>query len=92
MLQTMFVLDAFGNCDKVGPSFRITQKVVNEGFENLLFVIHRRLLWKSLFIYDSISYINLGRPLAANDYNWDDQRMNFIAASNENFRQCKMPR
>lgn len=88
MLQTMFVLDAFGNCDKVGPSFRITQKVVNEQFENLLFVIHRRLLWRSLFIYDRISYINLGRPLASNEYNWDDQRMNFIA----DFRQSKMPR
>lgn len=63
------------------------RRVVNERFKNPLYVVHRRRLWRSLFICDRISSINLGRPLAANDYDWDDQCMNFIADSKENFRQ-----
>lgn len=81
----------------LGLSIRLAQalglhrKVINEKFNDPVYVTHRRRLWRSLFICDRISSITLGRPLAANDYDWDDQGIHFIADPKENFRlKCQV--
>lgn len=75
---------------RLAQALGLHRKAINEKFDDPVYVTHRRRLWRSLFICDRISSINLGRPLAANDYDWDDHTMNFISDPNENFRlKCR---
>lgn len=71
---------------RLAQALGLHRKAINEKFNDPIYVTHRRRLWRSLFICDRISSINLGRPLAANDYDWDDQTMNSISDPKENFR------
>lgn len=71
---------------RLAQALGLHRKAINEKFNDPLYVTHRRRLWRSLFICDRLSSINLGRPLAANDYDWDDQTMNFISDPKENFK------
>lgn len=71
---------------RLAQALGLHRKAINEKFDDPVYVTHRRRLWRSLFICDRISSINLGRPLEINDYDWDDHGMNFISDPNENFR------
>lgn len=71
---------------RLAQALGLHRKAINEKFDDPVYVTHRRRLWRSLFICDRISSINLGRPLAINDYDWDDHTMNFISDPSENFR------
>lgn len=71
---------------RLAQALGLHRKAINEKFDDQVYVTHRRRLWRSLFICDRISSINLGRPLATNDYDWDDHTINFISDPNENFR------
>lgn len=68
------------------------RKIINEKFENPSYVMHRRRLWRSLYICDRIFSIVLGRPLAISDYDWDDSESHIITDnSDENFRiRCQV--
>lgn len=63
------------------------RKIINEKFKNLSYVMHRRRLWRTLFIVDRIYSIVLGRPLAISNYDWDDSELQELSDDiNENFR------
>lgn len=68
------------------------RKIINEKFTNPSYVMHRRRLWRSLFICDRIYSIVLGRPLAINNYDWDDSELQELSDDvNENFRiRCQV--
>ena len=48
------------------------RKVINDRIENKEVSIHRRRLWRSLYVCDCVSSVNLGRPLMINTYDYDD--------------------
>ncbi|MCP8716302.1 MAG: fungal specific transcription factor domain-containing protein [Asgard group archaeon] len=62
----------------LGTSIRFAQalgmhrKVINDRIENKEVSIHRRRLWRSLYVCDCVSSVNLGRPLMINTYDYDD--------------------
>lgn len=68
------------------------RKIINEKFTNPSYVMHRRRLWRSLFICDRIYSIVLGRPLAINNYDWDDSELQELSDdANEKFRiRCQV--
>ena len=68
------------------------RKIINEKFTNPSYVMHRRRLWRSLFICDRIYSMVLGRPLAINNYDWDDSELQELSDdTNENFRiRCQV--
>ena len=68
------------------------RKIINEKFTNPSYVMHRRRLWRSLFICDRIYSIVLGRPLAINNYDWDDSELQELSDDeNEKFRiRCQV--
>ncbi|CAX42091.1 unnamed protein product [Candida dubliniensis CD36] len=61
-----------GNAIRNAQALGLHRRAVNESFPNPQYVIHRRKLWKTLYICDRISSILLGRPLTISDYDWDD--------------------
>ncbi|RCK58986.1 Filamentous growth regulator 27 [Candida viswanathii] len=48
------------------------RRYINESFTDYNFVVHRRRLYRTLYILDRITSILLGRPLIIDDYDWDD--------------------
>lgn len=48
------------------------RKFINESFKDRSYIVHRRRLFKTLYILDRITSILLGRPLIIDDYDWDD--------------------
>ena len=48
------------------------RKIINDKIENQEISIHRRRLWRSLYVCDCVSSVNLGRPLMINTYDYDD--------------------
>lgn len=61
-----------GNAIRNAQALGLHRRAVNESFPNPQYIIHRRKLWKTLYICDRISSIMLGRPLSISDYDWDD--------------------
>lgn len=50
----------------------LNRKFINESFKDRSYIVHRRRLFKTLYILDRITSILLGRPLIIDDYDWDD--------------------
>ncbi|KAL6451558.1 LOW QUALITY PROTEIN: FGR27 Filamentous growth regulator 27 [Candida maltosa Xu316] len=48
------------------------RRFINESFKDRTYIIHRRRLFKTLYILDRITSVLLGRPLIIDDYDWDD--------------------
>ncbi|KAL6451973.1 FGR27 Filamentous growth regulator 27 [Candida maltosa Xu316] len=48
------------------------RKYINESFKERSYIVHRRRLFKSLYILDRITSVLLGRPLIIDDYDCDD--------------------
>ncbi|ODV61969.1 uncharacterized protein ASCRUDRAFT_139660 [Ascoidea rubescens DSM 1968] len=68
---------------RYAESLGLNKRYANESFSNKGYVLHRRRLWRSLYICDRFSSVNLGRPLSINNIIWDD--MNSIPIQiNEN--------
>ncbi|KAK6458098.1 fungal-specific transcription factor domain-containing protein [Scheffersomyces xylosifermentans] len=61
-----------GSTVRIAQALGLHRKVVNERFGDVKICMHRRRLWRSIFICDRIASINLGRPLSISDYDWDD--------------------
>lgn len=71
---------------RLAQALGIHKKVINKKFNDLLYALHRRRLWRSLFICDRVSSINLGRPLMINNYDRDDQDIDLIFNPEDKFR------
>lgn len=52
----------------------LNRKYVNESFKDTAVVFHRRRLFRSLFIMDTISSVHLGRSMAIREQDWDDMK------------------
>ena len=48
------------------------RRFINESFKDRQYILHRRRLFRSLYMLDRITSILLGRPLIIDDYDWDD--------------------
>ncbi|RCK59300.1 Filamentous growth regulator 27 [Candida viswanathii] len=48
------------------------RRFINESFKDHKYRLHRRRLFRSLYLLDRITSILLGRPLIIDDYDWDD--------------------
>lgn len=48
------------------------RRYINESFKDRKYILHRRRLFRSLYLLDRITSILLGRPLIIDDYDWDD--------------------
>lgn len=65
---------------KLGVAIRHAQgmglhrRFVNESFNDLALVLHRRRIFRSLFIMDSMSSVHLGRSMTIRDQDWDDMK------------------
>lgn len=77
---------------RIAQALGIHRRHINERFNDPSYVNHRRRLFRSLYICDRISSINLGRPLAINDYDCDDFKVTpSIIDSLEQFRsRCQI--
>lgn len=49
------------------------RRYVNESFKDQEYALHRRKLFRSLYIVDRFCAIHLGRSLTINDIEWDDK-------------------
>lgn len=63
-----------GTAIRIGESLGLNRKKVNDSFKDREYALHRRKLWRSLYIMDRISSLSLGRPLTVYNRTWDDIR------------------
>ncbi|KAK6462781.1 zinc finger transcription factor of the Zn(2)-Cys(6) binuclear cluster domain type [Scheffersomyces coipomensis] len=61
-----------GNAIRNAQALGLHRKFINESFRDKDYIMHRRKLWRSLYVCDRVSSILLGRPLLIGDYDWDD--------------------
>ncbi|KAK6200910.1 zinc finger transcription factor of the Zn(2)-Cys(6) binuclear cluster domain type [Scheffersomyces amazonensis] len=61
-----------GTAIRNAQALGLHRKFINESFRDRQYIMHRRKLWRSLYVCDRISSILLGRPLLIGDYDWDD--------------------
>lgn len=61
-----------GTAIRNAQALGLHRKSINESFKNPEYVLHRRKLWRSLYICDRISSIFLGRPLQISHNDWDE--------------------
>ncbi|KAK6454897.1 zinc finger transcription factor of the Zn(2)-Cys(6) binuclear cluster domain type [Scheffersomyces xylosifermentans] len=61
-----------GTAIRNAQALGLHRKFINESFRDKEYIMHRRKLWRSLYVCDRISSILLGRPLLIGDYDWDD--------------------
>jgi len=62
-----------GTAIRYAQGLGLQRRYVNESFEDSGYVLHRRKLFRSLYIMDRFSSIHLGRSLTINDLEWDDR-------------------
>ncbi|ODQ78130.1 hypothetical protein BABINDRAFT_40429, partial [Babjeviella inositovora NRRL Y-12698] len=53
-------------------SLGLNKRDINDSFVNADYTLHRRKLWRSIYINDRILSNLLGRSLGINDHEWDD--------------------
>ncbi|RCK55269.1 Filamentous growth regulator 27 [Candida viswanathii] len=63
---------SLGTAIRFAQALGMHRKVINDRIENREISIHRRRLWRSLYVCDCVSSVNLGRPLMINTYDYDD--------------------
>lgn len=68
---------ALGCAIRHAQTLGLHRKYVNESFTDKDYIIHRRKLWRSLYICEKASSILLGRPFIISDNDWDDSSDNF---------------
>ncbi|EAZ63935.2 zinc finger transcription factor of the Zn(2)-Cys(6) binuclear cluster domain type [Scheffersomyces stipitis CBS 6054] len=61
-----------GTAIRNAQALGLHRKFINESFRDREYIMHRRKLWRSLYVCDRSSSILLGRPLLIGDYDWDD--------------------
>ncbi|KAI5951290.1 hypothetical protein KGF54_004364 [Candida jiufengensis] len=61
-----------GNAIRIAQALGLHRQCINSRIENVDIKTHRRRLWRSLYVCDCVSGVNLGRPLMINDYDYDD--------------------
>ncbi|KGU29544.1 hypothetical protein MG7_01609 [Candida albicans P34048] len=61
-----------GSAIRLAQALGMHRKIINDKIENQEISIHRRRLWRSLYVCDCVSSVNLGRPLMINTYDYDD--------------------
>lgn len=71
---------AIRNAQSIG----LHRRFINESFNDYNYVVHRRRLYRSLYILDRITSCLLGRPLIIDDYDWDDYDNEDIFIKDEN--------
>jgi hypothetical protein len=65
---------------KLGAAIRyalglgLNRKYVNESFKEPNVVLHRRRIFRSLFIMDTLSAVHLGRSMTIREQDWDDMK------------------
>ncbi|KAI5960174.1 uncharacterized protein KGF55_004897 [Candida pseudojiufengensis] len=67
-----------GNAIRIAQALGLHRHCINSRIENIDIKNHRRRLWRSLYVCDCISGVNLGRPLMINDYDYDDSNCKLI--------------
>ena len=61
-----------GTAIRVAQALGLHRRCINESIADAEIRNHRRRLWRSLYVCDCVSSVNLGRPLMINDYDYDD--------------------
>ncbi|RLV95705.1 Filamentous growth regulator 27 [Spathaspora sp. JA1] len=61
-----------GTAIRLGQALGLHRKIINSRFAEKALQIHRRRLWRSLYVCDCVSSVNLGRPLLVSGYDYDD--------------------
>ncbi|EGW33257.1 uncharacterized protein SPAPADRAFT_66239 [Spathaspora passalidarum NRRL Y-27907] len=61
-----------GTAIRLAQALGLHRKVINSRFADKEIQIHRRRLWRSLYVCDCVSSVNLGRPLLVSGYDYDD--------------------
>lgn len=57
---------------RYAQSIGLNRKYINESFKDPSHVLHRRKIFRSLFIMDRLSSIYLGRSMTISEEDWDD--------------------
>ncbi|KAG7665516.1 uncharacterized protein J8A68_000918 [[Candida] subhashii] len=63
---------ALGIAIRAAQALGLHRRVINSRFADRAIANHRRRLWRSLFVCDCVSSVNLGRPLLVSGYDYDD--------------------
>ena len=63
-----------GNAIRHAQGLGLQRKYVNESFKSSAVVLHRRRLFISLFIMDTLSAVHLGRSMTLRENEWDDMQ------------------
>lgn len=61
-----------GSAIRIAQALGLHRRCINDRITNREILNHRRRLWRSLYVCDCVSSVNLGRPLMINDYDYDD--------------------
>ncbi|CCE43418.1 Fungal specific transcription factor domain family protein [Candida parapsilosis] len=61
-----------GSAIRIAQALGLHRRCINARITNQEILNHRRRLWRSLYVCDCVSSVNLGRPLMVNDYDYDD--------------------
>ncbi|KAI5950003.1 hypothetical protein KGF57_004513 [Candida theae] len=61
-----------GSAIRIAQALGLHRRCINDRITNRDILSHRRRLWRSLYVCDCVSSVNLGRPLMINDYDYDD--------------------
>ncbi|KAI5954115.1 hypothetical protein CANMA_004954 [Candida margitis] len=62
------------NCSaiRIAQALGLHRRCINNRITDRDILNHRRRLWRSLYVCDCVSSVNLGRPLMINAYDYDD--------------------
>lgn len=79
-----------GTAIRYAQGLGMQRRYVNESFKDPEYTLHRRKLFRSLYIADRLCAIHLGRSLTINDVEWDDKNSlnQFNDLQNEMLKVC----
>ncbi|ODQ77427.1 hypothetical protein BABINDRAFT_163451 [Babjeviella inositovora NRRL Y-12698] len=69
-LSTAWVF--LGTAIRFAQALGMDKQPVNDSFANKSYALHRRKLWRSLYIHDRLVSSHLGRNFTIEDYQWTD--------------------
>ncbi|EMG51062.1 hypothetical protein G210_2899 [Candida maltosa Xu316] len=61
-----------GTAIRLGQALGLHRRVINDRIDSKEISVHRRRFWRSLYVCDCVSSVNLGRPLMIATYDYDD--------------------
>lgn len=79
-----------GSAIRIAQALGLHRRCINDRITNREILNHRRRLWRSLYVCDCVSSLNLGRPLMVNNYDYDDAESKIDVENLEEVEQIRV--